>query len=431
MKISLPYGDGRLEGELPDSRINGFIESRIDEVRPEVEQGGSDVGTALVREALRTPAGSPRLRELARGKRRITVIISDHTRPVPSKVILPPMLEELREGSPDAEITLLVATGCHRGTTAAELKAKLGEDIFARERIVVHDCADESALVKLGTLPSGGELIINREAAEAELLVAEGFIEPHFFAGFSGGRKSVLPGIASKKTVYANHCSKFISDPRSRAGILEGNPIHRDMVYAARTAGLKFIVNVVINSRREVIGAFAGDTFAAHLAGVSWLETLCASEPIPADIVFTTNNGAPLDQNVYQSVKGMSAGEATCRDGGVIIMAAECADGHGGVSFFNTFAGGDSPAGILRRIEAVPQSETVADQWEAQVLARIMSKHSVVMISSAPDEMIRSFGMTPAHSIEEALAAADRILGRAGDITVIPEGISCVIRPLA
>lgn len=421
INISLPYGKGHITGGLPKKRLNGFIRGRIDEVKPDMP------GIGIVRRAMENPAGSPRLYELAAGKKKITVIISDHTRPVPSKAILPPMLEELRKGSPDAEIILLVATGCHRPTSDNELRAKLGDEIFERERIVIHDCADESMMVKLGTLPSGGELIINRTAAEADLLVAEGFIEPHFFAGYSGGRKSVLPGIASKKTVYANHCSKFIADPNSRAGILDGNPIHRDMVYAAEKAGLKFIVNAVINSRHEVIGAFAGDAFAAHAAGVSFLEGLCRSKPLPADIVFTTNNGAPLDQNVYQAVKGMTAGESTCREGGVIIMCAECADGHGGQSFFDTFAGGDSPAEILRRIEAVPQSETVADQWEAQILARIMSRHSVVMISSAPDEIIRAFGMTPAHSIEEALAAADSILGRPGDITVIPEGISCVI----
>ena len=183
--VYFPYGKEELSLELPDQQLQGVLVSRLHNYRAERSE------LELVREALVNPVGSPRLSELAKDKRKIVIIASDHTRPVPSKVILPPMLEEIRRVNPQADITLLIATGCHRGTTREELVGKFGEDIVARERIVVHDCDDKENMVRIGVLPSGGELFINRLAYEADLLLAEGFIEPHFFAGYSGGRKSV------------------------------------------------------------------------------------------------------------------------------------------------------------------------------------------------------------------------------------------------
>ena len=252
MEIALPYGRDQLTAQLPDEEVNALLRGRLEEYVPSMGQ------EELIAQALAHPVGSPTLEELARGKENVVLIASDHTRPVPSRLLVPPMLEAVRRGNPRARITILIATGCHRDTTREELAEKFGEEILEQYPIVVHDCADEERLVTLGTLPSGGVLRLNRLAAEADLLISEGFIEPHFFAGFSGGRKSVLPGIASRETVYWNHNADFIRDPRSRAGILEGNPIHRDMIYAARRVGLAFIVNVVINARHEVVGAFAG-----------------------------------------------------------------------------------------------------------------------------------------------------------------------------
>ena len=195
--VTFPYGKGTISAELPENRLQGIPTSQLHSYIP--EQGENE----LVAEALRHPIGTPSLRDMVCGKKNIVLIASDHTRPVPSRIIIPPMLEEIRQGSPDADITILIATGCHRGTTKAELVQKFGEEIVERENIVIHDCDDTDNLVSLGKLPSGGELKINRLAAEADFLCAEGFIEPHFFAGFSGGRKSVLPGIAARKTVMA------------------------------------------------------------------------------------------------------------------------------------------------------------------------------------------------------------------------------------
>ena len=418
MIIELPYGRGTIKADIPDGRIKAVIRSRIDlqPVRPDA-----------VAEAMAHPIGTPGLEELARGRNKVVIIASDHTRPVPSRVIMPLMLEQIRRGNPHADITILIATGCHRGTTVEELTEKFGPEICKREKIVVHDCMDEASLTCIGTLPSGGRLVINSLAAQADLLVAEGFIEPHFFAGFSGGRKSVLPGIASRETVHYNHCSAFIASDRARCGILEGNPIHRDMVFAARRAGLAYIVNVVINSQKQVIAAFAGDMEQAHLAGCGYLASLARSAPEPADIVITTNNGYPLDQNIYQAVKGMTAAEATAAPGGVIIMAAQCVCGHGGQSFFDTFAN-DIPVGtITKNILGVDREKTVTDQWQSQVFARILEKHRVIFISDCPDETVRAMRMIPAHSIEEALAVSREFVGEDASITVIPEGVSSII----
>lgn len=421
MLISLPYGRTRLTADLPDERISAVLTSRLESYIPPMGQ------RELVEAALRAPIGSPTLEELARDKENIVLIASDHTRPVPSKVLVPPMLDAIRRGNPNARITILIATGCHRETTKAELTEKFGPEIVEREHIVIHDCAAEEGMVTIGTLPSGGALRINRIAAEADLLISEGFIEPHFFAGFSGGRKSVLPGIAARETVFWNHNADFIASPFARTGILEGNPIHRDMIYAARTAKLAFICNVVINAKHQVVGAFAGDCEQAHLAGAEFLKGLCQSEKVLSDIVITTNNGYPLDQNIYQAVKGMTAGEATCKEGGVIIMAAACNDGHGGDSFMKTIAADKTAAEILAEIQATPKKDTVPDQWESQILARILSRFHVVLISEADPEIVTAMKMHPATNLPQAIQIAEELLGAPGSVTVIPEGISTII----
>ena len=227
------------------------------------------------------------------------------------------MLEELRRANPDIEIVLLVATGFHRGTTKEELIEKLGADIVQSEKIVVHDAQDQDSNVKIGVLPSGAELIIDKVAVDCDLLVSEGFVEPHFFAGFSGGRKSVLPGICDQKTVFGNHCGAFIDSPYARTGILDNNPIHADMLAAQEMAGLAYIVNVVINEEKKVVAAFAGDPVKAHETACRFLAPYCEIEAEAADIVITGNGGAPLDQNIYQCVKSMTAAEACVRPGGV------------------------------------------------------------------------------------------------------------------
>ena len=421
MKVSFPYGKEFLETEISDNRLQGVLVSSLHHYKAEKSQ------SQLVLDALASPIGSEPLSALAVGKKKVVLIASDHTRPVPSKVIVPPMLSEIRKGNPDAEITILISTGCHRETTREELVAKFGSEIVEKENIVIHK-AGESPTVFLGTLPSGGELLINSLVAEADLVCAEGFIEPHFFAGFSGSRKSILPGVASRTTVLANHCSEFIADPHSRTGILEGNPIHKDMVWAARKAKLAFICNVVINSNKEAIFAVAGDMEEAHKEGCRFLSSLCRVKAKKADIVISTNGGYPLDQNIYQAVKGMTAAEATVREGGVIVMLARSNDGIGGDDFYHQMADEKDINKTMALFLSRGRNETVPDQWQTQIFLRILMKATVVYVSDAPDEIVRDLHMVPAHSLQEAITLAEEILGNSeATITAIPDGVSVIV----
>ena len=418
--ISIPYGKTHIACDL---QPKGLLTSRIEEL------ASDKAGIDLVREALANPIGSQPLHELAAGKKTCTIIISDHTRPVPSRDILPPMLAELRKGNPDIAVTLLVATGFHRPTTTAELEAKLGAEIAEKERIVVHDAFDADSNVQIGILPSGAPLVIDRVAVETDLLISEGFIEPHFFAGFSGGRKSVLPGVCDNTTVLGNHCGEFIASPYARTGILEGNPLHRDMVAAAELAKLSFIVNVVINDDKKTVAAFAGNFREAHAAGVAFLRPYCEVQAVPGDIVITSNGGAPLDQNIYQSVKGLTAAEASAKEGAVLIMCADLADGTGGEGFYLSLRNCETPAAHFAQCAATPQSETIPDQWESQILARILMKHRVIFVSRPEMEVtLREMKLDYAPDLDTALAMAKADKGENAEITIIPNGISVMVK---
>ncbi len=421
-KISFPYGRKHLEYTFDDAELKGVLTSSIEEYKP------TATGAELVQSALENPIGSLPLSELAKDKNNIVIIASDHTRPVPSKVIMPAMLSEIRKGNPNANITILIATGCHRGTTKQELVDKFGEDIVANENIYIHDCDEREKLVNIGILPSGGQCEINKIAYEADLLVAEGFIEPHFFAGFSGGRKSVLPGVAGRTTVLANHCSEFVASQNARTGILKDNPIHNDMLWAAKEAKLKFIVNVVLNSEKEPIYAVAGDLEQAHKKGTDFISSLCAVKAVPADIVISTNGGYPLDQNIYQAVKGMTAAEATVKKGGVIIMLAASDDGTGGDHFYHQLADEPDIEKAMQTILSHTRNETVPDQWEAQILLRILMRAKVIYVSNLSAEMVESMHMIPASSIDEAIKKAKKILNNEKPtITAIPDGIAVMV----
>ena len=314
--IKLPYYKGHIDCNLPDELIAGILTSKTESYVPEKSE--SD----LVRDALNNPISSLPLSELAKDKKHVVIISSDHTRPVPSHITMPILLEEIRKYNKDVKISILIATGMHRASTHEELVNKYGEKIVQEETIVMHDAYVDEDMTFKGILPSGGELWVNKLVDEADLLISEGFIEPHFFAGFSGGRKSVLPGIASKKTVLWNHNAKFIASKNARAGNLQDNPIHKDMLFAAKTAKLAFILNVVINGEKKVIKAFAGDLEDAHAHGCELVKEIAKVDPIYSDIVITTNGGYPLDQNIYQTVKGMTAGEATVNENGVVRVVS-------------------------------------------------------------------------------------------------------------
>ena len=419
--IKLPYYKGHIDCNLPDELIAGVLTSKTESYVPEKSE--SD----LVRDALNNPIASSPLSELAKDKKHIVIISSDHTRPVPSHITMPILLEEIRKYNKDVKISILIATGMHRASTHEELVNKYGEKIVNEETIVMHDAYIDEDMTFKGILPSGGELWVNKLVDEADLLISEGFIEPHFFAGFSGGRKSVLPGIASKKTVLWNHNAKFIASKNARAGNLQDNPIHRDMLFAAKAAKLAFILNVVINGEKKVIKAFAGDLEAAHAHGCELVKDIAKVNPIYSDIVITTNGGYPLDQNIYQTVKGMTAGEACVNKGGVIIICSSCADGTGGEFFYKLLADEPSAEAAYQKLNDVEPSDTEFDQWEAQILARILCKAHVIIVSDKCDpNIITSMHIDHAYTLDEAIKKAQDLKGKDTKITIIPDGISVI-----
>ncbi len=424
MDIRLPFSTKGMLLHLNDALDYEILESSIESIP---KSGKTE--DEIVAEAMADPIGSPKLSELSAGRQRVVIICSDHTRPVPSKHIIPFMLKEIREGNPQADITLLIATGFHRETTREELVDKFGEEIVDQENIVIHDSRDMENMINLGILPSGAPLLINRIAAEADLLVSEGFIETHFFAGFSGGRKSVLPGVSSEVTVLGNHCAAFIDSPYSRTGVLENNPIHRDMVAASKMAKQTYIVNAIIDGEKKVVHAVAGDAIKAHEAGCSFLGQYCKVTPKkPADIAIATNGGYPLDQNMYQSVKGMTAAEAASKEDGIIIMVANCNDGHGGEGFYQALKNCESPRALMAEILKVPQDQTRPDQWEYQIQSRILIQHKVIYVMCEEyRKMAEEMGFETAADVNEALERALKEKGNQAHITVIPDGVSVMV----
>ncbi|MBR2520060.1 MAG: nickel-dependent lactate racemase [Selenomonadaceae bacterium] len=422
MQTTIPYHKTHLPIEIPDENFVGSLVSNSENFK------AAGTEREIVERALDNPIGSKSLEELVRGKKRMVIISSDHTRPVPSRVTMPIILRRIRQANPEIKITILIATGFHRPTTRQELIDRYGEEIVANENIVVHRSHDDE-MADLGTLPSGGKLLLNKIAVDTDFLMAEGFIEAHFFAGFSGGRKSILPGIASATTVMANHCSEFIASPCAQTGILENNPIHKDMLYAAAQAKLAFILNVVIDAKKQVIAAFAGDSEKAHVKGCEFVLNMSQVKKNPTDIVITTNGGYPLDQNIYQSVKGMTAAEANCKSGGVIIMVAGLSDGHGGESFCKMVSEAETPQKLLEEFSRIPRNETKPDQWEAQILCRILSNYKVIVVTDMCDpEMIRKMHMEHAKTFDEALARAFELKGRNATVSLIPDGVSVIVR---
>jgi len=419
MTINLPYGKGILSLDTQKYPVKAVV-------KPQLEAGAPCAKQEL-RQVLLHPLGARPLRELSREAKRLLIITSDHTRPLPSSITLPLLLESARQLNPEIEIRILVASGCHRAMNGAEMLQRFGKGILNRECIVNHDAFDSSAMVNKGVMPSGQELYLNKLVDWADLVIAEGVIEPHFFAGFSGGRKSVLPGIAYGKSVYANHCAAFIASDKAVTGNLEGNPIHRDMVFAAEQAKLRFIFNVVLDSAHNIVAAFAGDPAEAHAQGCAYVAERFRVEPVPGDIVLVTNGGYPLDQNIYQAVKGMTAAEACAKPGGVIIMVAECSDGHGGEAFFRYFSAGNSLKEILEEIEKTPADRTKPDQWQAQILARVAGEHKIIMVTDPKNrQWVEAMQMGCAESLEDAIAGAKALTSSTSELVVIPDGVAII-----
>ena len=422
MDFQLPYYKGTLPLHVPDKNLKHVLVNHAEEFHSDRSEAD------IVRDALAAPIGTPPLSALAQGKQNILVLTSDHTRSMPSGITMPILLEEIRKGQPDASITILIATGLHRPTTQEELLDRFGPDIVARERIVVHNAFQPEEMRYVCQLPSGAGLSVNRLALESDLIVSEGFIEPHFFAGFSGGRKSILPGICSQETVNENHSAKAIASPLATTGVLHGNPIHEDMAYAARKVGLAFILNVAMDAEKHIVAAFAGDCIQAHARGCAFVSDMCGVDQVTSDIVITTNRGYPLDQTLYQTPKGVSTAAACAGEDGVLILGASLCDGVGGTNFEKLMRLG-SPQVIKDTIEAIPPKESIPEQWCAQIYARLLLQHPIIIVTQHMDPReLEAMGFLAAASFDQALEMAFRLKGPDASVTVIPDGVSVIVR---
>lgn len=416
--IPIPYYTSTLDLHVDEENLKAVLTAKMHGFHAEKSQ------EQLVLDALEHPVGSPRLRELAKDKQKIVIVTSDHTRAVPSKITLPLLLKEIRSGNPQADITILIATGLHRPTTEEEQRRMFGDDIVDHEKIAINNAFDPEQFVELCTLPSGAVFQVNKLAAQCDLLVTEGFVEPHFFAGFSGGRKSILPGVCSERTVNENHSYKAVSHPRSNSGMLKDNPIHADMLCAAKAVNVQFIFNVALDGEKKIVAAWAGDLEKAHEAGVAFIRQWSQCPVVTGDIVVTSNGGYPLDQNLYQSPKAMATAEACAGEDGVIIMCCSCCDGMGGAHFGEILQRG-TPDEIDRYLSEIPPQKTIPEQWCAQVCVRVLRKHQVILVTTFLDhDEVRRANMIPASTPDEALEIAYRLKGEHASVVVIPDGVS-------
>ncbi len=412
MKINLPYGKGMLAVEVPGEAV------RV--LEPRFVPGLPDEAGAF-RAALRSPLACAPLREKIRAGDRVAVVIPDGTRPFPSRRVLPWLFAELSHVPPD-RFRILIGNGSHRPGTPSERAALLGPEIAGRYQVVEHDARDPRTLARAGRRDDGGPLYLQRDYVEADRRILLGFIEPHFMAGFSGGYKAVMPGLADLDSILYYHRAVVVADPRSTWGVLEGNPTQALVRSLGAALPVDFCVNLTLNRRREITGFFCGDTRAAHERGCAFAKAAAMIPcPAPFPLVVTTNGGHPLDRNLYQAVKGMSAAAQIVAPGGLIVAVSECGDGfpdHG--NFARLLREHAAPRELLAKVMA--PGCAIPDQWEAQLLAMIREKARVALFSALPADAVRRAHLEPVADLGACLAAARRPLGADTPVAVLPDG---------
>ncbi|CAA9355101.1 MAG: hypothetical protein AVDCRST_MAG16-2616 [uncultured Frankineae bacterium] len=413
-EVHLAYGTSGLTVDLPESRTT-VVEPRWE---PTV-----DDPPRVLQQALRNPVAGPPLRQRVGAGQTVAISVCDATRPQPRELMVRAVLDELDGLVRLEDVVVLVATGTHRVNTGSELRAMLGDEIVDSVRVVNHDARDDSTLTWMGTFGNGVPVWLCSEWVQADVRITTGFVEPHFFAGFSGGPKMVTPGLAGLDTVLVLHDAQRIGHPDARWGVCDGNPVHDDIRAAAMSTGCDFALDVVLNREQGIVAAFGGDLLAMHEQARERSRGL-AMAPVPGEfeVVLTTNAGHPLDQNLYQAVKGMSAAATVVRPGGLILCAAECRDGfpdHG--SYREVLASAASPQALFDEISA--RDATVPDQWQVQVQAKIQIKARVGVHSGfLSEDDLRAAHLEPVPDLAEAV---DRALGSAGPdarVCVLPEG---------
>jgi lactate racemase len=412
MNVRLEYGREGLDVQIPSANV------RV--IAPKFLEGLQDEQAAF-RDSVRNPIGARPLREALRSVERVAVVIPDITRPLVTDRLLRWMFEELTQ-VPDENFTIIVGTGSHRPNTERELAAMVGAEVASKYRMVNHSSHDPATLLPAGKSPDGRTVFMNKEYVQADRRIVLGFIEPHFMAGFSGGYKGIFPALADIDSIMHYHRASVIGDPRSTWGVLEGNPTQAQIRANGSLLPVDFCINVTQNRERQITGFFCGDSVAAHEEGCAFARSTAmvgCDQAYP--IVVTTNGGYPLDQNLYQAVKGMSAGAQIVTDGGLILAASRCNDGfpaHG--NFRKLLFDHASPKDILDTILAPGFS--MYDQWEAQMLAMIRQKARVGLYSEIDSVEVRRAHLDPVLNIGEEVGEELERIGRDSAIAVLPEG---------
>lgn len=413
MQIELAYGKNRLKAEIPDHIPTEVVEPRYVKGLADQEQAISN--------ALSNPIKHQALQTAVSGSQKVAIIFSDITRATPYHLMLPPLLEALKH-LPDEQITFFCATGTHRPATSEELLTILGEKVVQRFKIVQNCAGDSNQQEYIGNTSSGNRILLNREMMEYDLRILTGFIEPHFFAGFSGGGKALMPGMAALETVRRNHAIRNLEHPKTRWGYTAGNPLWEEVMEAAELAAPLFLLNITLNRDKEITGVFAGDLREAHAMGCAFVKEKAMVELDEAfDIVITSNSGYPLDLNVYQSVKGMSAAERVVKKGGSIIMAAECWDGIPGESDYESILTSVESVDALMDFIIAHEAE-LQDTWQVYFQAMVQKKADVFLHSQLDEETVRSTHLEPVGDIHKLVLSLIEKYGPKTRICVLPEG---------
>lgn len=409
--VWVPYGKTEICARIPTRNYLGNIE-------PKEKEGVKDPKAEVAR-ALNEPIGTRRLSELVKAGTKIAIVVNDHTRSTPTHLIVPPVLEELsKAGISDSDMTIIFGCGTHRVPKPGEQKAILGEDVIQRIKAVSHDCKAKDLVYLSTTKTHGNRIYVNKIFAEAGFRILTNSIELHYYAGYGGGRKSVLPAVSGEETIQHNHA--MILNPKARTGVLEGNPVHEDMVEAARLAKADFIVNVVTNSRNEIVKAFAGDMEQAFYEGVKLVDEMY-KVPIErrADIVIVSSGGHPHDINLYQAHKGVENAQDAVKRGGVIIWVAECPDGHGDELFYEWMVKFKDP----KELEAEVKRHFRLGGHKAYYLNRTLQRVQIILVSTLPDYYaVGAFRLRTARALNDALRDAFDLAGKDARVWVMPHG---------
>ncbi len=406
-ELNLGFGRESITVQLDEKNIAAVLLPQ----KVQVERSGIDE----VRYALDHPIGTPRLRELARGKRSIVIITSDITRPVPSYKLLPSVLQELEEADVDlSTVTVVFALGSHRGHTEEEKKKLVGEEVYRKVRCID---SDPDQVVHMGDTHRGTPVDVFETVAKAQMRICLANVEYHYFAGYSGGYKTIMPGVSTREAIQKNH--RFMIEPAAHAGALEGNPVREDIEEAGRICGVDFILNVVLDSKKEIIKAVAGDPILAHREGCAFLDKLykCPIEK-KADIVLVSPGGFPKDINLYQAQKALDNAGHAVRDGGVIIWVASCKEGFGESHFEQWMTGHQKSSDMIEHI----RREFILGGHKAAAIAMILQRAKIILVSDLAADLVRSIFLEPANSVEEALRIAFKDMGNEAKVIVMPYG---------